>query len=111
MLVHQFFMDELTFGTVGALTWCCFVPLLAHFGFVIFVLELRTRIKFVVPMGIGTLLTKLALTNFHPVFAEFSFVVNFKVSDVPDHFLTRAKIHLLFGAPVLTRMELHALLH
>jgi len=79
------------------------MPFSAHFGFVVFMDNVSLN-KFVVAMSICALLVELAVSKLLPVSTYFCLVVHPEVFNIPQHFIPRLKVHLLFRALTILRV-------
>jgi hypothetical protein len=79
-------VDKLALVAIVAFSWSKLVPLFAHFSLVVFVQGGLLSFQFLEAVRVGAFVSKFTLTCLKPVLAQFSFIVNSEVLDIPDHF-------------------------
>jgi hypothetical protein len=81
-------MNELALVAVRAFARCFYMPLFAHFGFVVLMRRLLLKVKLAHSMSVGTLVIELTNAFFHEILTQLCFVVYAKVFNILDHFLS-----------------------
>ena len=96
-LIYVLAMDELALFAVRAQSRRLLMPLLAHFGLVVFVEALRRRFhnELGVAVSVGAILIEFTGACFHEIAAQLRLVVELEVLNVSKHLLSRLKLHLL----------------
>lgn len=105
-LIYVLVMDELALVAIRAQPRRLLVPLLAHFGLIVFVEALWRRFhnKLSVAMSIGTVLIEFAGAALHEIAAQLSLVIELEVLNVSKHLLSRLEMHLLLLPRFLARL-------
>lgn len=102
-LIYVLVVDELAFVAISAESWRLLMPLLAHFGLVVFVEALRRRLhdELAVAVSVGAVIIEFAIARIHEISAQLCLVIELEVLDVAQHLLSRLKMHLLLLSRLL----------
>ena len=84
-----FIMDKLAFFAVTTLARCLYMPLFAHFGFVVLMGCFLLEVQLAQAVSVGTLIVKFTVALFHEVFAQLCFIVYAEVLNVLYHLFSR----------------------